>query len=307
MASVQPENDNSSEKDIYLCIHIPNHSPNLFHAQFKVNTNKKVINFRIDNHVSLTTEDINLLNNQPTYDYDIKKPPPPTLPQNFMTATPVKFNGKITGLNNFPNGKTDFYCYIDNNNTLISKIITYVNNGIETTYDNVKYVYSLTKNPCCFNEGTKILCLTKYLMEEYRLVQDLIVGDLVKAYMNDYKPIKNIIQGFFINNPKNRSNCMYIMKKTENNGLIEDLIVTGNHGILLDEKDVNEEEQKKNPEWANFKVDDKVNCITGVSSKFEQITDNELYKYYHFSLDNGDGKRKRFGVWANGVLMETMP
>ena len=103
---------------------------------------------------------------------------------------------------------------------------------------------------------------------------------------------------------------MYIMNKTEgteDNGLIEDLIVTGNHGILLDEKDFNEEEQKKNPKWASFKVDDKINCIAGVSSKFEQITNNDVYKYYHFSLDNGDGKKRRFGVWANGILMETMP
>jgi hypothetical protein len=55
--------------------------------------------------------------------------------------------------------------------------------------------------------------------------------------------------------------------------------------------------KKKNPECDNFKVDDKVNCIAGVSSKFEQITDNELYKYYHFYLDNGDGNKRRFGVW----------
>jgi hypothetical protein len=170
-----------------------------------------------------------------------------------------------------------------------------------------KIIQTITDNPCCFSEGTKILCLTEYLMEEYRLVQNLMVGDLVKAYMNDYKPIKNIIQGIFINNPKNRSNCMYIMNKTEGNGLIEDLMVTGNHGILLDEKEVNEEEQKKNPKWANFKVDDKINCIVSVSSKFEQIQNNDVYKYYHFSLDNCDGKKRRFGVWANGILMETPP
>jgi hypothetical protein len=144
-------------------------------------------------------------------------------------------------------------------------------------------------------------------MEEYRLVQDLMVGDLVKVYMHDYKPIKTKIQGDFKNNTKNTSNCMYIMKKTEDNGLIDDLIVTGNHGILLDETEVNGEEQKKNPKWATFKVGDKVNCIASVSSKFEQITDDKLYNYYHFSLDNGDGKMKRFGVWANGVLMETIP
>jgi len=204
MTSVLSEDeDHSKDKDIYLCIHIPNHSPEVFYAQFKVNSQKQVINFMINNQSSLINEDIDLLNNNnhPTYNYDIKSPPPEILPQTFMTNKPVKFNGKITGLNENNNAKTEFYCYIDNN-TLISKIITYINNGNVTTYDNVKYVYSLTKNICCFSEGTKILCLTKYFMEAYRLVQDLLVGDLVKVYMNDYKPIKNIIQGILINNPK---------------------------------------------------------------------------------------------------------
>jgi hypothetical protein len=209
---------------------------------------------------------------------------------------------EITGTS--ANSTTFFLCGGDDNG---STSIIFVQGGSSEKEYSVNYFFERQTNIVCFSEGTKILCLTEYLMEEYRLVQDLIVGDLVKAYMNDYKPIKNIMRGSFTNNPKNRSNCMYIMNKTEDNGLIEDLIVTGNHGILLDEKDVNEEEQKKNPKWANFKVDDKVNCIAGVSSKFEPITDNELYKYYHFSLDNGDGKKRRFGVWANGVLMETMP
>jgi hypothetical protein len=185
---------------------------------------------------------------------------------------------------------------------------TFTDTDVNIEYQQLEYYLQDTPfTTCCFSQGTKILCLTEYLMEEYRLVQDLIVGDLVKTYMNDYKPIKNILQGSFVNDPKNRSNCMYIMKKTENNGLIEDLMVTGNHGILLDEKDFNEEEQKKNPKWASFKVDDKINCIAGVSSKFEQIKDNKVYNYYHFTLDNGDGKRRRFGVYANGILMETPP
>jgi hypothetical protein len=151
----------------------------------------------------------------------------------------------------------------------------------------------------CFNKGTKILCLTKLLTEEYRLVQDLMVGDLVKVYNNEPKRIKVKIQGSFINNPNNPKKCMYVMKKTEDNELIDDLIVTGLHGILLDEPD------ERNPKWANFKVDDKYNVIASISNKFEQIKNNELYNYYHFSLDNGT-ERKRLGVWANGVLMETL-
>jgi hypothetical protein len=137
------------------------------------------------------------------------------------------------------------------------------------------------------------------LTEEYRLVQDLMVGDLVKVYNNEPKRIKMKIQGSFINNPNNPKKCMYVMKKTEDNELIDDLIVTGLHGILLDEPD------ERNPKWANFKVDDKYNVIASISNKFEQIKNNELYNYYHFSLDNGT-ERKRLGVWANGVLMETL-
>jgi hypothetical protein len=196
---------------------------------------------------------------------------------------------------------------------LLNSVYSY---PISLTISNVK--------PSCFSEGTKILCFN----EEYRLVEDLKIGDMVKTYLHDYKPIKNIMTGFFINDINEASKCMYIMKKTPENGLIDDLIVTGCHGILLDENDVIETEQKRNLDWANFKVDGKINCIASVSSKFEQIKTSQLYKYYHFSLDNTfknnncdntcdntcdkntdnnncDGRR--FGVWANGVLMETPP
>lgn len=38
-----------------------------------------------------------------------------------------------------------------------------------------------------------------------------------------------------INNPEDFKGCMYKLEKTEENGLLEDLIVTGWHEVLVDD------------------------------------------------------------------------
>jgi len=62
-----------------------------------------------------------------------------------------------------------------------------------------KITQKITDNPFVFVKELKYY------------VHNLMVGDLINAYMNDYKPIKNIIQGIFIN----RSNCIYVIKNPE--------------------------------------------------------------------------------------------
>jgi hypothetical protein len=157
-------------------------------------------------------------------------------------------------------------------------------------------------HPPCFNKNTKILCINDKLEEEYRLVQDLVVGDIVKSYKHGNRPILGILNGFFINNPKINGQCMFKISKTDDNELTEDLIVTGNHSILVDER--SEEEEKRNPKWANHKIDDKYRVVSSVSNKFDRIMDNNQYTYYHFSLKTDDNKDRPFGVWANGLLVE---
>jgi len=157
-------------------------------------------------------------------------------------------------------------------------------------------------NPHCFNENTKILCLNNKLEEEYRLVQDLMIGDIVKSYKHGNRPITSIIKGIFINNPKTNGKCMFKMIKTDDNELTEDLIVTGHHSILVDER--SEEEEKRNPKWANHKIDDKYRVVASVSNKFERIMDDNQYTFYHFSLKTDDNIDRPFGVWANGLLVE---
>jgi hypothetical protein len=110
-----------------------------------------------------------------------------------------------------------------------------------------------------------------------------------------------------INNPNDFNKCMYKMEKTEENELIEDLIMTGSHEILVDGDDLDLKDylEKTEKTLNNLKmIDDKYLLRSVFSNKFKKIENNQLYNYYLFSLENDIDKDQRFGVWANGILIE---
>ena len=163
-------------------------------------------------------------------------------------------------------------------------------------------------NGFCFNEGTKIHCMNKQLEDEYIAIELLQIGDFVKTYKHGYRKVSKVITGKLKNNPKKWNMCMYKMAKTETNGLIEDLIVTGGHSILVDE--ISDEEQKRYDEmgisdFSKITIDNKRLLLSCVSNEFTPMQDNEIYTYYHLLLENNDDVEERFGIWANGILTET--
>uniref|UniRef100_A0A6C0LNJ6 Fibronectin type-III domain-containing protein n=1 Tax=viral metagenome TaxID=1070528 RepID=A0A6C0LNJ6_9ZZZZ len=223
----------------------------------------------------------------------------------------------------------------------------------------------------CFNEGTLILSLNDNLIEEYVPIEKLEKGDWVKTYKYGYRKIDIIKHGSLINNHDSVYKCMYKMEKTDTNGLIEDLIVTGGHSVLVD--DLGEylkpnntmwnQEQRKKVIRGNKKIDilkDRINNIkdtrdkninrtdvvnkfnerlvglesklldlqreveiaslkedetpqidgkylllASVSKDFEKLENQDIYTWYHFSLENDGEDDRRYGVWANGILSET--
>ena len=158
-------------------------------------------------------------------------------------------------------------------------------------------------NPSCFNEDTKIFCLNKDGEEEYIPIQNLRKGDLVKSYLHGYRKIDLIGKGKMFNDPFKFNSCMYIFEKTDHNDLIEDLIVTGGHSILVDQL-TDQEQLNQSTVWdRNYKIDDKVLLLAGFSSLFKPITTQKIFTWYHFTLECEDND-ERFGVFANGVLVE---
>jgi len=249
----------------------------------------------------------------PLYDTENQQ----SITQGFATSTqmPVlKCSIPQSILSNQPEGTTDYYfsCVDKSSATFQEGYIYFLNENGDNLKSEIQVVYYFQKNdPNCFSEGTKILCykqlansLICILREEYRLVQDLKVGDLVKSYKHGYRKISKILNGFIKNNPNGQDNgdCMYIMKKTPDNGLIEDLILTRNHAILVEKLTENEKKATENDE--KIIIDDLLCLITGKSDKFEKVQNTNFYNYYHFSLDSDGDNDRRFGVWANGLLVE---
>lgn len=160
------------------------------------------------------------------------------------------------------------------------------------------------QNPSCFNEGTKILCLNNGMEDEYIPIDKLKKGDLVKSYKHGYRRIKKIIKNIMVNNPTKVDCCMYVMKKTDDNGLIDDLMITGSHSILVDNLG---EYKKENDELfcGTPVIDDKYLLLACVSKDFIKLNEICIYTHYHFILENDGDNYVRYGIWANGILTET--
>jgi len=169
-----------------------------------------------------------------------------------------------------------------------------------TTYQ-VSQVLLPSYNVSCFNHGTKILSLV-HGVDTWTQIQTLRSGDLVKTYKHGYRAIKNIGKGVLINDPNVWHSCMY---KGQKEGY-EPLIVTGGHAFLVDNLTLDEQE-RQTEFWGRGEevIDDKLLMVAPVCKEFSPITTNEVFTYYHFTVENDGDDDRRYGVWANGFLTET--
>ncbi len=147
----------------------------------------------------------------------------------------------------------------------------------------------------CFNKGAKILCLLNN-EEVYIPIENIKPGTIVRSYLHGDIPVKLIGSGFMKNDPSDVNNCMYTNK---------DLTVTGGHSILVDKLPNNVIKQTKQQLKRNWKIDNKFMFLAHLNKDFIQHKDNSVYEYFHISLES-DTCDKRYGIWANGVLTESI-
>ena len=158
----------------------------------------------------------------------------------------------------------------------------------------------MVRKPVCFNEGTKILCL-KNGEEQYVAVEQLREGDEVKTMNHGYKKIADMRKGSFRLNGL-RDMGMYKMKKQGN--MIADLEMSGLHSVLVDANDAKYADDIKRQRGLNnkkFYIDGKFRLRANESHEFQKMEQNE-YTIYSFALEE---QQEQYGVWANGVLVET--
>ena len=235
------------------------------------------------------------------------------------------------------------YLPIPNNNYVlknqldvtISSVYTGTNDSTTFTFRNVYliaglnvlYIYNLTTSSMsptfnenaiqievssiCFKEGTYILCYNKGNNDKYIPIEQLNESVYVKTNKHGYKKVKYLIKTKMINSSKKTINKLYVMKMTENNGLIEDLYVTGSHALLKDELSEKEEKQMdkllsifKDVNYDKM-IDDKYKVLACFDKRFEEYNEEGYYNIYHIVLEDDKGVYKNYGIYANGILAES--
>jgi surface protein len=153
----------------------------------------------------------------------------------------------------------------------------------------------------CFDASTKILAI-KDGKEEYVPICVLKEGDLVQTYKHGPKPIKYIgTTRITLNGPGDDYTLkMYRMKKTGE--MIDDLLVTGRHAMLVDDWSSHYCKNRRS-EVSQGKIDDKYMLGAAFSTLFTEEKQKKIYNIYHLEID---GENQRYGIYANGVLAESL-
>ena len=117
---------------------------------------------------------------------------------------------------------------------------------------------------------------------------------------NIYIPVEMIGKRQIINN-----NTLYKLSPNKYSELTEDLILTGNHSILVDQ--ISEEQREKTKQITGdvFYTDGKIRLLAQLDDRADEYFDNEAHNIYHLALEN-DNPFKNYGIYANGgLLVET--
>ena len=231
----------------------------------------------------------------------------------FFDISTKNFSGNGTLISSFPyfynldNNAVyyDLYSYIDG--TYINNIDTIDSSGTNLETYTVIFSIDETVNPSniCFKENTNILII-KDNIEQYIPIQDLKQGDLVKTYKHDYVPLYSLkkMSMFNYNDTKRIKEKLYKCSKDKYPELVNDLFITGNHSILVDNLTT---EQKDNTiKLLNqvYKTDDKYRLMTFFDERAEIVQETGLFNIYNLSLTSKD-IYTNYGIYANGLLVET--
>jgi hypothetical protein len=130
---------------------------------------------------------------------------------------------------------------------------------------------------------------------------------LVKTYKHYYVPIDMIGKSTIYNNANNDKrdkDQLYKCSKDKYPELIEDLIITGCHSILVESLTANQKEKIKQLVKDCYITDGKLRLLACVDDKAEVYDKKGEFNIWHIALEN-ENYYMNYGIYANGLLVET--
>jgi hypothetical protein len=161
-------------------------------------------------------------------------------------------------------------------------------------------------NATCFLEGTKILAMNSKYRVKYIAIEKLKPGMLVKTLRAGFVPIKYI--GYStIFNPGLATRVrdqLFKCTKSAYPELIEDLVLTGNHSILVDT--ITNEEQQQITETLGriYVTEEKYRLPAFNDTRAVPYDQRGEFRIWNLALENED-YYANYGIYANGLLVET--
>jgi len=181
---------------------------------------------------------------------------------------------------------------------------TVYNAGDELNNNGAYFLYPAGPAPC-FLEGSTILCLVNGV-ETYVPIEKIRPGTLVKTRLNDYKAVDMIGYSKIYNsgNEMRSANRLYRLSKEAYPELIEDLVLTGYHSVLVDTITDTHREQMIEIVNRIFVTDKKYRLLACVDERAKPYEVEGVFTIWHLALENDD-YYMNYGIWANGLLVET--
>jgi hypothetical protein len=171
---------------------------------------------------------------------------------------------------------------------------------------NADGAYKLYPAAACFLTGSKILCSVDGV-EKYVPIETVKPGDLVKTSRDGYKKVELIGKGSIQNagNSERTQNRLYKCSPEKYPELKEDLYITGDHSILVDNITDAQKESIIELVGRVFVTDRKYRLMASVDERAEPWASEGDYTVWHFALENSNPKMN-YGIYVNGgLLVET--
>lgn len=167
--------------------------------------------------------------------------------------------------------------------------------------------FDLNVNARCFLETTKILCVINGV-EQWIQIKDIEPNSdiLVKTYAHGDKKVLTNTRIEMLNTCEKTKHKLYMLSMDKNKDLFEDLYVSGQHGILLNNHEIKKQTNFNLLKWNRHReIDGKTVVMAYLHEDFEEVNDTKTYFLHHLVLENTnvDGQ---YGIWSNGVLSESM-
>jgi len=217
----------------------------------------------------------------------------------YVTSSVGAGTGNVINVYNFPSGSAVSLPW---QSSLIGSDYLYNYNGsVYATEDNNLLRY----NPygICFLKGTRILC-----EDGYKPIEEIVAGELVKTLFHGYIPV-DTVKHSTVYNPDTMERTrerLYLLSKSVYPSLLDNLVVTGGHSILVPELTAPQRKAIIDEFGTVFVTENQYRLMASVDERSVPYPFEGTFDIYHICLEN-EQEQGNYGIYANGLLVESCP